>query len=112
VLDARRMADVEWATWTAQIGWPVAGIQPHLSDGTDIRKVARSHAQELLATVDEFGKLNIFSHPAAVDGSACHVGVAHAGHVSGVAWSSDDSRVLTIGGADMTVMQWKVNKPA
>lgn len=88
----------------------MAGILPQLSDGTDIHAVARSHSGHLLVSADEFGKVNLFSHPTSIDGSACRVGIAHAGHVGGVAWASDDARVFTVGSADNTVMQWRVSR--
>ena len=108
VLDAVQVADVEWATWSSPIGWPVAGILSQLSDGTDVHAVSRSRSGRLLVSADEFGKVNLFSHPTSVEGSACRVGIAHAGHVGGVAWACDDARVYTIGAADTCVMQWRV----
>jgi hypothetical protein len=39
---ATSLRDEEWATWTAVIGWPVQGVYPPYSDGTDINAVDRS----------------------------------------------------------------------
>jgi len=110
IIDAEQVSDVEWATWTAPVGWPVVGILPQLSDGTDVHGVSRSNGRHLVATADDFGKLNLFAYPSAVAGSACRVGAAHAGHVSNVCWSCDDSRLFSTGGADMTVLQWRVGR--
>ena len=33
------MRDVDWATWTVTLGWPVQGIWPKCADGTDINAV-------------------------------------------------------------------------
>ncbi|KAJ1623619.1 WD40-repeat-containing domain protein [Pavlovales sp. CCMP2436] len=109
VLNAEQVADVEWETWTSPIGWPVAGILTERSDGSDIHAVSRSHSGALLVSANEFGKVSLFDHPASVDGAPCRVGVAHAGHVSAAVWACDDSRVFTAGGADLTVMQWRVD---
>ena len=36
------LKDVNWATWTCIAGWPVQGIWPKHSDGTDVNSCARS----------------------------------------------------------------------
>ena len=37
--NATAMRDVDWATWTVTLGWPVQGIWPKCADGTDINAV-------------------------------------------------------------------------
>ena len=39
------------------------GIWPEGSDGTDINAVARSFNNNLLATGDDFGMVNLFKYP-------------------------------------------------
>jgi len=34
--------DASWATWTAEIGFPVMGIWPEYSDRTDVNAVYRA----------------------------------------------------------------------
>lgn len=34
--------DTDWATWTCALGFPVMGIWPNFSDGTDINSLDRS----------------------------------------------------------------------
>jgi WD40 repeat protein len=60
---ASSLRDVDWATWTCVLGWPVQGIWPKEADGTDINSVDRSHSQKYLATSDDFGRVNIFNYP-------------------------------------------------
>ena len=39
------------------------GIWPEGADGTDINAVDRDGAQSLVATADDFGRVNLFSWP-------------------------------------------------
>jgi hypothetical protein len=47
--------DVTFATYTLRLGFPVMGIWPDDSDGTDVNAVARSRRGDLLATCDDEG---------------------------------------------------------
>lgn len=63
------MRDEEWFTWTCTLGWPVTGIWPKEADGTDINYVDRSKKMHpdgyyVLATADDFSKVNLFRYPA------------------------------------------------
>jgi hypothetical protein len=43
-------------------GWPVIGIWSGTMDGTDVNAVHRSPSGRLLATSDDFGKVNVFRY--------------------------------------------------
>ena len=51
---------VEWASWTCVLGWPVQLIWPEGADGSDINACMRSHNNAVLASADDFGKVNLF----------------------------------------------------
>jgi WD40 repeat protein len=105
-----RLRDVEWATWTCTLGWPVQGIWPRGADGTDINAVSRSHGGHLLATADDFGLLKLFAYPAVTPGMPYHRFMGHSAHVTEVAWLNDDSHILTTGGGDRSIFKWEVTK--
>jgi microtubule-associated protein-like 6 len=42
ITSASSVKDTDWATWSCTLGWPVQGIWPVNSDGTDINMVDRS----------------------------------------------------------------------
>jgi echinoderm microtubule-associated protein-like 1/2 len=46
------------------LSFETIGIWPESADGTDINTVAKSNDSELLATGDDYGKVNLFSYPA------------------------------------------------
>lgn len=42
-IDRSKQRDTKWAEWTSTLGFPVMGIWPEGTDGTDINSVHRSH---------------------------------------------------------------------
>ena len=66
ITHASSLRDKEWATWTCVLGWPVQGIWPAEANGTDIHAVDRSHSGAFLATVDNFGKVNVYNYPCVI----------------------------------------------
>lgn len=103
------------------LGWPVQGIWPECADGTDINAVDRSHdtidskkdpktSYHLLASGDDFGKVRLLRYPSLKKSSEAVYGSGHSSHVTNVKFTWDDSRVLSTGGEDQCVMQWKVTK--
>ena len=71
---APSVANVCWDTFTCTLGWPVQGIWPPGSDGTDINAVdllpkydvrnGRNNIYSgVLATADDFGKVKLFNSP-------------------------------------------------
>lgn len=106
--------DEPWATYTAHLGWAVQGIWPPGFDGSDINSVDRSHdaisdGYELLASADDKGMVKVFRFPSIVENSESVVGVGHSSHVTKVKFNFDDTYLLSTGGNDTSVMQWKVN---
>jgi microtubule-associated protein-like 6 len=105
---ARKLRDVNWHTWTCTLGWPVQGIWPPCSDGTDINAVHRNHAGHLLATADDFGKVKVFRYPCVSKSSEYTELSGHSSHVTNVRWMMGDGMLVSTGGNDKSVMLWKV----
>ena len=112
---ASAMKDVQWHTWTCTLGWPVQGIWPPCADGTDVNAVDRSKSEKhptVLVTADDFGKVKLFRYPCVIPGANNNVERGHSSHVTNVRWMSsqqhgEDSHVLSCGGNDRCVFQWK-----
>ncbi|XP_015114329.1 echinoderm microtubule-associated protein-like 2 isoform X5 [Diachasma alloeum] len=103
------LRDVDWATHTCVISFETIGIWPEGADGTDVNNCARSSDGKLLATGDDFGKVKLFSHPACQPKSLSHAYGGHSSHVTNVSFLQDDTRLVSAGGADTSVLQWIVN---
>lgn len=98
--------DIKWASQTCTLGFSVLGIWPENADGSDVNTCSRAHNQKLVATGDDFGKVNIYSYPACQPKSPHHSYGGHSSHVTNVDFIPDDTRLVSLGGRDCSIMQW------
>lgn len=98
--------DLQFETHNSSLGFNVFGVWPEATDGPLVASVDRAHAHKLLATGDDVGRLNLFPYPACQPKSLHHSYPGHSGQVAVVRFLSDDSRIITIGRHDSSIMQW------
>ena len=84
-------------------------------DGSDINSVDRSkntydRDMKILASGDDRGQVRLLEYPCLVKSSASVVGKGHSSHVTTVTFNSDDEYLMSSGGEDQTILQWKVNQ--
>lgn len=108
VVSVETTRDIEWSTCTCPLGFQVFGLWPDGSDGTDINAVCRSNDKSLLVTGDDFGKVHMFSYPCSQFRAPSHAYGGHSSHVTNVSFLQDDSCLVSTGGKDMSVMQWRI----
>ncbi|ELK28077.1 Echinoderm microtubule-associated protein-like 1, partial [Myotis davidii] len=108
VVSVETTRDIEWATYTCTLGFHVFGVWPEGSDGTDINAVCRAHEKKVLSTGDDFGKVHLFSYPCSQFRAPSHVYSGHSSHVTNVDFLCDDSHLISTGGKDTSIMQWRV----
>jgi WD40 repeat protein len=125
-------ADVLWSTETCTLGFQVMGIWPPNADGTDVNALDVLKSKRLVATADDTGRLNIFTHPCVAKNAPCRSYRGHSSHVMNVKfltqstgrsdgyWRKDQyeeeveeekggqDRVVTVGGNDCSAMTWIV----
>ena len=99
--------DVPWATFTCTLGWPVQGMWPKYADGTDVNACDRAQSKQVMAAVDDFGMLKLFRYPIDVGRADYHGYSGHAAHVSNVRFSFNDEYLISIGGGDRCIFQWR-----
>ncbi|KAF0775630.1 hypothetical protein AaE_000670 [Aphanomyces astaci] len=114
VTSASAFKDEQWATWTCILGWPVQGMWQPEADGSDINAVDRSHSGSLLATADDFGKVRpccslvkVFRYPCVHKHAGFVDFLGHSSHVTNVRWSAGDRFLLSTGGQDRCLFQWR-----
>ena len=57
--------DDRWFTWTCVLGFMSQGVFQGV-DGTDVNSVCRAKNRKVMATGDDFGKVNLFKYPSVV----------------------------------------------
>jgi microtubule-associated protein-like 6 len=105
---ADELKDAQWASWTCPLGWPVQGIWPMHADGTEINAVDRTASGRLIATVDNFGKVKLFNFPTFYEGLQFNEYCGHVSNLTNCRWTAGDSHLITTGGHDRSVFQWKI----
>lgn len=97
---------LRWASWTCVLGHTCTGIWPTKSDVTDVNAACLSHDLSTFATGDDFGFVKLFRWPVVGKSAKFKKYVGHSAHVTNVRWSHDDKRLVSVGGADTSVMVW------
>ncbi|XP_073776622.1 echinoderm microtubule-associated protein-like 4 isoform X6 [Danio rerio] len=100
--------DIDWATYTCVLGFHVFGVWPEGSDGTDINALIRSHNRKVIALADDFCKVHLFQYPCSRPKAPSHKYSAHSSHVTNVSFMHNDSHLVSTGGKDMSIMQWRL----
>uniref|UniRef100_A0A669BEP1 EMAP like 3 n=1 Tax=Oreochromis niloticus TaxID=8128 RepID=A0A669BEP1_ORENI len=100
--------DREWASYTCVLGFHVMGVWLEGSDGTDINALCRSHNEKMVAVADDFCKVHLFQYPCPKLKAPSHKYEGHGSHVTNVCFTHSDSHLLSIGGKDTCILQWKV----
>jgi echinoderm microtubule-associated protein-like 1/2 len=124
VTQVQIIREIKWATSTCTLSFNTFGIWVNTNesnggggggggsmDGTDINACCASVSNGLLATVDDFGKLNLYAYPcASAKGAEKKTYQGHSSHVTNVTFVNGDTRLITCGGNDMAVFQWAIVK--
>uniref|UniRef100_A0A8C8S6N7 Echinoderm microtubule-associated protein-like 4 n=1 Tax=Pelusios castaneus TaxID=367368 RepID=A0A8C8S6N7_9SAUR len=100
--------DIDWTTYTCVLGFQVFGVWPEGSDGTDINALVRSHNRKVIAVADDFCKVHLFQYPCSKPKAPSHKYSAHSSHVTNVSFTHNDGHLISTGGKDMSIIQWRL----
>ncbi|XP_070984031.1 echinoderm microtubule-associated protein-like 5 [Oncorhynchus clarkii lewisi] len=98
---------VQWSSWTCVLGPEVNGIWPKYSEINDINSVDANFNNQVLVTADDYGLVKLLRYPCVRKGAKFKKYLGHSAHITNARWSHDYQWVITIGGADHSVFQWK-----
>lgn len=100
------------------MGWPVQAIWSEESDGTDVNACSRTAAGAALCTGDDFGMVRLFRYPCVRGGGRGKGPLpphkaykGHMSHVMNTRFLSNDTHMLSVGGNDAAVFQWRHINP-
>lgn len=102
--------DREWASYTCVLGFHVMGVWLEGSDGTDINALCRSHSEKVVAVADDFCKVHLFQYPCPKPKAPSRKYEGHGSHVTNVCFTYSDSHLVSMGGKDTCILQWKVQR--
>uniref|UniRef100_A0A8C9TB42 EMAP like 3 n=1 Tax=Scleropages formosus TaxID=113540 RepID=A0A8C9TB42_SCLFO len=102
--------DREWASYTCVLGFHVMGVWLEGSDGTDINALCRSHSEKVVAVADDFCKVHLFQYPCPKPKAPSHKYEGHGSHVTNVCFTHNDSHLISMGGKDTCILQWRVTR--
>ena len=100
--------DRRFATRTGTLGFPVMGVWPAASDGTDVNALDVSPSGRYAVTADDGGFMKLFAYPVLAECAAHRAYRGHAGHVAMVRFNCDGTRVVSTGGRDRSAFQFSV----
>ncbi|EDO48487.1 predicted protein, partial [Nematostella vectensis] len=107
ITNKEEIKSIHWATWTCVVGTEVNGIWGKYSDTNDVNALDACFQHNVMVTGDDFGLVKLFKFPSVRKGSKFRKYVGHSAHVTNVRFSNDFNRVISVGGGDHAVFQWR-----
>lgn len=102
------MKDTEWATHSCVFSWQSQGIWDFSREDEYFHALAKAHTQALLVSGNNKGEIRVYNAPCLSKRTEQHVLRGHSMNVSGVAFTCDDSRLISIGANDKSLFVWRV----
>ncbi len=101
------LKDEKWTSWSCTLGWPVQGIFAPCEDGTDINSCDRAPDGTVLAIGNDSGLVKLFKYPSPVEHAGFNKYVGHSSHVTTVRFTPKAPYLISTGGEDKSIFQWK-----
>eukprot|EP00960_Hanusia_phi_P064160 765713-Hanusia_phi.AAC.8 len=102
--------DLDWASTSSICDWHLKGIWPAGCEPSTVSTVDVSKGQgnvQVVVTGDKLGHVKMFRFPCCADKAKYRSYIGHASHVRGVMFSMDNSYVISLGGHDNSIFQWR-----
>ncbi|XP_064600933.1 echinoderm microtubule-associated protein-like 6 [Liolophura sinensis] len=98
---------IHWSTFTGVLGAEVNGIWEKYTDTNDVNALDAYFRGEVSVTGDDFGLVKLLRFPCLKKGAKFRKYVGHSAHVTNVRFTNDKTYVISTGGADHAIFQWK-----
>ncbi len=107
----KTVKEVQWETNTCVYSYATQGVWGPYDDGSQVSSVSRSHARDLIAAVDNYGRLRVYVCPVIKEDPNYILCNFHTSNARKCTFSCDDSYLFTSGGTDGCIAQWKCVLP-
>lgn len=107
----KSVKEMQWETNSCVYSYATQGLWGPYDDKTYNNATCRSHARDLIAAVDNYGRIRIVNAPCVSEDPNFILCNGHAAEAQNCCFSCDDSMLFTTGGTDGTVCQWKIILP-
>lgn len=108
IFQGESIRDLEFVTQNCVLSLNTIGIWPSGADGTDVNGCCMNAGQSLVASADDFGKVNLYAYPSRTPQANGHIYAGHSSHVTRVRFSTAGDLLFSAGGKDSTILQWNV----
>ncbi|XP_072020355.1 uncharacterized protein [Amphiura filiformis] len=108
--DVKQQKNKKWMSHNCLTGFHVAGAWGSLTESPMLSTADRCRDQALLVAGDSTGDIMIYRYPCVKPEASSNTVSAHSTATSCVRFIGDNQHVLSVGGADCTLMQWKIVK--
>lgn len=103
------LKDVVWASHGCVFSWEAQGVWDPARPEEYVYALARANSRPLLAAATNTGELRIYNLPVLSRHAEQHALRGHSLLVSNVVFTSDDSRIVSIGAHDKSLLVWRVD---
>lgn len=105
----QNMRSAKWATRTTTLGFDVMGIWPDGSFAAQVDSLCRSNSHEYAVTGEHFSCVKLFNYPVVFDDAPHRSYRGHSSYVTCTRFTADDRLVVSVGGGDKCVFQWRTS---
>lgn len=105
-----------WSTHNCVYNWSTQGIwRKHMKLGSEIYAADRTNGKffdeyQTIATGDDFGEIRVYKYPCVQPAAESVICKGHSSFVSNLKWMPDESRLITVGGEDQTIIVWRLHR--
>lgn len=116
---AMELRDQVWETWSSEVGWPVQGLGLNFEETNEefykmaavdrTKKQTNSGYYEVAIGLG-LSNVCVFRYPLLMKRADCLTGFGHSSQITNLKWANDDQVLLSTGGEDQCVFQWKLTR--
>jgi WD40 repeat protein len=103
-----KLENKEWHTHHCKLGWYAKGILKSAGNEHKICSIDVRQDEKLIAVSSHGSEVKMFHFPCVDETASARITYGHAPLVTKLRFSSDGQRLLTLGGSDQSILQWRL----